>query len=127
MKKNWKMLNFIPLIMFVLMDVLFESGINPVRLIIVAGIAIMNIILAKGLKDYLISSVILLISSVVGMILDTYYYYYFISSDSETPIVGAFIAMVYGIYVILLTLIGAIIVHFKKNGKQTRIDNDEDN
>ncbi len=127
MKKYWKILNFMPLIMFVLTDALFGSGINPVRLIIVVGLAIMNIILAKDLKDYLISSAILLVSSVVGMILDTYYYYYFISSDSETPIVGAFIAMVYGIYVILLTLIGAIIVHFKKNGKQTRIENDENN
>ena len=114
MKKYYKILNFIPLIMFVLIDALFRSEINPISLIIVAGLAIMNIILAKDLKDYLISSVILLISSVVGMILDTYHYYYFISSDFETPIVGAFIAMVYGIYVILLTVIGAVIVHFKK-------------
>ncbi len=89
MKKYYKLLNFIPLIMFVLADCLIGSGINPVRLIIVAGLAIMNIILAKDLKDYLISSAILLVSSVVGMILDTYYYY-FISSDPETPIVGAF-------------------------------------
>ena len=114
MKKYYKLLNFIPLIMFVLVDCLIGSGINPIRLIIVAGLAIMNIILANGLKDYFISSVILLISSVVGMILDTYYYYYMISSDPETPIVGAFIAMVYGIYVILLTVIGAVIVHLKK-------------
>ena len=49
------------------------------------------------------------LSCVAGMMLSTYYYYYFISSDFETPIVGAFIEMVYGIFVLVLAGVGTAV------------------
>ena len=107
--KFLKWLNLIPLVMFLIRDMLGMADINPIWLIIVAALGIMNIFMAKSMKEYLLSSLLLLISCVAGMILSTYYYYYFISSDFETPIVGAFIAMVYGIFVLVLAGVGTAV------------------
>ena len=107
--KFLKWLNLIPLVMFVIRDMLGMADINPIWLVIVAALGIMNIFIAKSMKEYLLSSLVLLISCVAGMILSTYYYYYFISSDFETPIVGAFIAMVYGIFVLVLAGVGTAV------------------
>ena len=53
-------------------------------------------LIAKGMKEYCISSLMLVVSTAAGMILYTYYYYYFVSAGPETPIFGAAIMMVYG-------------------------------
>ena len=91
--KFLKWLNLIPLVMFVIRDMLGIADINPIWMIVIAAFVIMNVFMAKSMKEYLLSSLLLLISCVAGMVLSTYYYYYFISSDFETPIVGAFITM----------------------------------
>ncbi len=65
------------------------------------------------MKDYLISSIMLYLSSIIGVILSVTYYYYHISNDFETPVVGAFIATVYAIGLLPFIGIGAVIVHFK--------------
>jgi hypothetical protein len=95
--------------MFVIRDMLGMADINPIWMIVIAAFVIMNVFMAKSMKEYLLSSLLLLISCVAGMILSTYYYYYFISSDFETPIVGAFIAMVYGIFVLVLAGVGTAV------------------
>lgn len=107
--KFLKWLNLIPLVMFVIRDMLGMADINPIWMIVIAAFVIMNVFMAKSMKEYLLSSLLLLISCAAGMILSTYYYYYFISSDFETPIVGAFIAMVYGIFVLLLAGVGTAV------------------
>lgn len=107
--KFLKWLNLIPLVMFVIRDMLGIADINPIWMIVIAAFVIMNVFMAKSMKEYLLSSLLLLISCVAGMILSTYYYYYFISSDFETPIVGAFIAMVYGIFVFVLAGVGTAV------------------
>ncbi|WP_029319543.1 hypothetical protein [Butyrivibrio sp. AE3004] len=107
--KFLKWLNLIPLVMFVIRDMLGIADINPIWMIVIAAFVIMNVFMAKSMKEYLLSSLLLLISCVAGMILSTYYYYYFISSDFETPIVGAFIAMVYGIFVLVLAGVGTAV------------------
>ncbi|WP_408069261.1 hypothetical protein [Butyrivibrio sp. JL13D10] len=56
------------------------------------------------MKEYLISSLMLVVSTIVGMILYTYYYYYFFSANSEAPIFGAAIMMVYGFIAFALLL-----------------------
>ncbi len=89
--KFLKWLNLIPLVMFVIRDMLGIADINPIWMIVIVAFVIMNVFMAKSMKEYLLSSLLLLISCVAGMVLSTYYYYYFISSDFETPIVGAFI------------------------------------
>ena len=43
-------------------------------------------LIAKGMKEYCISSLMLVVSTVAGMILYTYYYYYFVSANHETPV-----------------------------------------
>ncbi|SEL77439.1 hypothetical protein SAMN04487770_11739 [Butyrivibrio sp. ob235] len=107
--KFLKWLNLIPLVMFVIRDMLGMADINPIWMIVIAAFVIMNVFMAKSMKEYLLSSLLLLISCVAGMILSTYYYYYFVSSDFETPIVGAFIAMVYGIFVLVLVGVGTAV------------------
>ncbi|WP_026659533.1 hypothetical protein [Butyrivibrio sp. AC2005] len=107
--KFLKWLNLIPLVMFVIRDMLGIADINPIWMIVIAAFVIMNVFMAKSMKEYLLSSLLLLISCVAGMVLSTYYYYYFISSDFETPIVGAFIAMVYGIFVLVLAGVGTAV------------------
>lgn len=107
--KFLKWLNLIPLVMFVIRDMLGIADINPIWMIVIAAFVIMNVFMAKSMKEYLLSSLLLLISCVAGMVLSTYYYYYFISSDFETPIVGAFIAMVYGIFVLVLAGAGTAV------------------
>ncbi|WP_026496680.1 hypothetical protein [Butyrivibrio sp. WCD3002] len=107
--KFLKWLNLIPLVMFVIRDMLGIADINPIWMIVIAAFVIMNVFMAKSMKEYLLSSLLLLISCVAGMVLSTYYYYYYISSDFETPIVGAFIVMVYGIFVLVLAGAGTAV------------------
>lgn len=114
MKKYYKLLNLIPLVLFIIFDCVLAIGINPVRPVFVALLLIMDIFLAKGMKDYLLSAVMLFVSSIVGIIISVTCYYYFISSDFETPIVGAFIALVYALGLAVMIGIGVIIVHIRK-------------
>ncbi|WP_022759555.1 hypothetical protein [Butyrivibrio fibrisolvens] len=115
--KYWKWINLIPLVLFIIRDMLGMAGINPIWLLVAVALAIMNVFMAKSMREYLLASLLLLLSCVVGMILNTYYYYYFISSDFETPIVGAFVVMVYGILVLVLTGVGAVILAIKNRQK----------
>ncbi len=108
--KYWKWLNLIPLVLFIIRDMLGKESINPIWLLAAVALAIMNVFMAKSMREYLLASLLLFLACVVGMISNTYYYYYFISSDPETPIVGAFVVMVYGILVLLLTGVGAVIL-----------------
>lgn len=116
--KYWKWINIIPLVLFIIRDMLGMAGINPIWLLVALALAIMNVFMAKSMREYLLDSLLLLLSCVVGMILNTYYYYYFISSDSETPIVGAFVVMVYGILVLVLTGFGAVILAIRNRQKR---------
>ena len=84
--KYLKWLNLIPLIMFFIVDKLRGTLISRYLLIIIVALGIMNMFLAKRMKEYLFASLMLVASIVVGMILYTYYYYYFVSANSETPI-----------------------------------------
>lgn len=113
--KYVKLLNLIPLLVFFAVERLFETLLNPIPVIIILALGIMNIILAKNMKEYLVSSLLLLASSVIGMIFESYYYYYFVNTDPEAPIVGAFFVIVYGLFVLLVAGIGAAITASKKN------------
>ncbi len=118
--KFLKWLNLIPLVMFVIRDMLGMADINPIWMIVIAAFVIMNVFMAKSMKEYLLSSLLLLISCVAGMVLSTYYYYYFISSDFETPIVGAFIAMVYGIFVLVLAGVGTAVFAIRNRKEEVK-------
>lgn len=113
--KYMKLLNLIPLFVFFAVERLFGTLVNPIPVILVLVLGIMNIVLAKHMKEYLVSSLLLFVSSVIGMILETYYYYYFVNPDPEAPIVGAFIVIVYALFVLLVAGIGAAITALKKN------------
>ena len=108
-----KWLNLIPLIMFFIVDKLRGTLISRYLLIIIVALGVMNMFLAKGMKEYLISSLILVASIVVGMILYTYYYYYFVSANPEAPIFGAAIMMVYGIIAFAVAAVGTVVVVIK--------------
>jgi biotin transporter BioY len=111
--KFLRWVNLFPLVMFVIRDLLGMPDINPMWLLVVAAFGIMNVFVAKSMKEYLLLSLLLLISSVVGMLLGTCYYYYFCSSDFETPIVGTVIAIIYGIFVLVLAGVGSVVFAFK--------------
>ncbi len=116
--KYWKWINLIPLVLFMIRDILGMTGINPIWLLVTVALTIMNVFMTKGMREYLLVSLLLLLSCVVGMILNTYYYYYFISSDPETPIVGAFATIVYGIAVLILTGVGTSILAIRNRQKK---------
>ena len=109
-----KWLNLIPLIMFFIVDQLRGKLISRYLLIIIVALGIMNMFLAKGMKEYLISSLMLVVSTVVGMILYTYYYYYFVSANSEAPIFGAALMMVYGFIAFVVVAVGTVVVVIKE-------------
>ncbi len=111
--KYLKWLNLIPLIMFFIVDKLRGTLISRYLLIIILALGVMNMFLAKGMKEYIISSLILVVSTVVGMILYTYYYYYFISANSEAPIFGAALMMVYGFIAFAVAAVGTVMVVIK--------------
>lgn len=111
--KFLKWLNLFPLVMFLILDIMGKADINPIRMVVVGALAIMNIFIAKSMKEYLLISLMLLVASVGGMIIGTYYYYYNVNPDVETPIVGAFIAMVYGIFVLLVAGVGTAVFVIK--------------
>ena len=70
-------------------------------------------LVAKGMKEYCISSLMLAVSTVAGMILYTYYYYYFVSANPGAPIFGAAIMMVYGFIALAVAAVGAVVVVIK--------------
>ena len=84
--KYLKWLNLIPLIMFFIVDKLRGTLISRYLLIIIVVLGVINMLIAKGMKEYCISSLMLVVSTVAGMILYTYYYYYFVSAGPETPV-----------------------------------------
>ncbi len=121
--KHLKWLNLIPLIMFFIVDKVRGTLISRYLLIIIVVLGVMNMLIAKGMKDYLISSLMLVVSTVVGMILYTYYYYYFVSANPEAPIFGAAIMMVYGFIAFAVAAVGIVVVIIKdrkacNNGKK---------
>ena len=121
--KYLKLLNLIPLGLFVILDIFGKADIDPKKLIIVVVFVIMNIFVNKSMKEYLLSSLMLFVACVGGKIIDTYYYYYNVSSDFETPIVGAFVAMVYGITVLVVAGVGTAI--FALKNRKAAPKNDE--
>ena len=111
--KYLKWLNLIPLIMFFIVDKLRGTLISRYLLIIIVVLGVMNMLIAKGMKEYCISSLLLVVSTVAGMILYTYYYYYFVSAGPETPIFGAAIMMVYGFIAFAVAAVGTVVVVIK--------------
>lgn len=65
------------------------------------------------MKEYVISSLMLVASTVVGMVLYTYYYYYFVSANPGAPIFGAAIMMVYGFIAFAVAAVGIVVVVIK--------------
>ena len=112
-----KYLNLIPLVLFPLIYICRISVIDP--MIIIIALTVMNIVISQTTNAYAVSSAMLLISTVIGMVIATYCYFYFISADSETPIVGAFFAIVYGIFVVLFAGIGAVIIAVKNRRQKS--------
>ena len=108
-----KFLNLIPLIMFFIVDKLRGTLISRYLLIIIVVLGVMNMLIAKGMKEYCISSLMLVVSTVAGMILYTYYYYYFVSANPEAPIFGAAIMMVYGFIALAVAAVGTVVVVIK--------------
>ena len=103
----------IPLIMFFIVDKLRGTLISRYLLIIIVVLGVINMLIAKGMKEYCISSMMLVLSTVAGMILYTYYYYYFVSASPETPIFGAAIMMVYGFIALAVAAVGTVVVVIK--------------
>ena len=111
--KYIKWLNLIPIIMFFIVDKLRETLISRYLLIIIVTLGVMNMFHAKGMKEYVISSLMLVASTVVGMILYTYYDYYFIGAYPETPIFGAALMIVYGFISFAVAAVGTVVVVVK--------------
>ncbi|ADL35408.1 hypothetical protein bpr_I2675 [Butyrivibrio proteoclasticus B316] len=111
--KYLKWLNLIPLIMFFIVDKLRGTLISRYLLIIIVVLGVINMLIAKGMKEYCISSLLLVVSTVAGMILYTYYYYYYVSAGPETPIFGAAIMMVYGFIAFAVAAVGTVVVVIK--------------
>ena len=109
-----KWLNLIPLIMFFIVDKLRGTLISRYLLIIIVALGVMNVIIAKGMKEYLISSLMLVASTVVGMILYTNYYYHFVDANPEAPIYGAALMMVYGLIAFAVAAVGSVVVVIKE-------------
>ena len=105
-----KFLNLIPLIMFFIVDKLRGTLISRYLLIIIVVLGVINMLIAKGMKEYCISSLMLVVSTAAGMILYTYYYNYFVSAGPETPIFGAAIMMVYGFIALAVAAVGTVVV-----------------
>ncbi|WP_081843174.1 DUF4298 domain-containing protein [Butyrivibrio sp. WCE2006] len=118
--KYLKLLNLIPLIMFFIIDKLRGTLISRYLLIIIVALGVVNMFLAKGMKDYLISSLMLVASTVVGMIIYTYFYYYFVSANPDAPIVGAAIMMVYGFIAFAVAAVGTVVVVIKDRKNKER-------
>ena len=108
-----KLLNLIPLCIFFLMY--YQSGtvLHRAPLFLVAALGIMNGFVSRNMKEHIISSLMLLLSCAIGMIGFTYYYYYFIDAADEAPIIGAFVVIVYGIFVMTAFAIGAVVMVIK--------------
>ena len=78
------------------------------------------ILIAKGMKEYCFSSLMLVVSTIAGMILYTYYYYYFVCSNPEAPIFGAAIMMVYGFIALAAAAVGTVVVVIKDRVAEKR-------
>ena len=115
-----KFLNLIPLIMFFIVDKLRGTLISRYLLIIIVVLGVINMLIAKGMKEYCISSLMLVVSTAAGMILYTYYYYYFVSAGPETPIFGAAIMMVYGFIALAVAAVGTVVVVIKDRVAEKR-------
>lgn len=115
-----KFLNLIPLIMFFIVDKLRGTLISRYLLIIIVVLGVINMLIAKGMKEYCISSLMLVVSTAAGMILYTYYYYYFVSSNPEAPIFGAAIMMVYGFIALAVAAVGTVVVAIKDRVAEKR-------
>ncbi|WP_242833019.1 hypothetical protein [Butyrivibrio sp. LC3010] len=115
-----KFLDLIPLIMFFIVDKVRGTLISRYLLIIIVVLGVINMLIAKGMKEYCISSLMLVVSTAAGMILYTYYYYYFVSAGPETPIFGAAIMMVYGFIREDETITGGLILGYSEAGEPIR-------
>jgi len=116
LKAHYVTLNFIvPMIIF--LATYFISCANPVCLIIITIILVLDIIIADTPKDFFKYCATLIGGTLIGSIISTILYYYLISSDFETPIVGALISVLYCIGIILFGIIGTIIIIIKNKCK----------
>ena len=112
--KKMRLLNLLPIVMFVVMDLLyvnFGSG-TPLVLLLVLGVT--SICVEKNMKGFFFSQGILVVSCVIGMILACCYEYYFRGHDDWVPIIGTVLIQIYVIALVLLTLIGALAMVIKK-------------
>jgi hypothetical protein len=67
-------------------------------------------------------------STVAGMIIYTYYYYYFVSADSEAPIFGAALMIVYGFIALAVAAVGTVVVVIKdRYAEKTGINEEVEN
>lgn len=115
-----KWLNLVPFIMFFVVDELRGTLISRYPLIVIVLFGVMNMCLAKGMKAYLLSSLILVLSTAGGVILYTLYYYNFVSADFETPIVGVFVMMLYGLFAVVVAAVGTVGVVIKDRVAEKR-------
>lgn len=111
--KYLKWLNLIPIIMYAVVDQLRGTLLSRILLLAIILLGVMNVCIAKGMKDYLFSSLILFLSTMAGIALYSLYYYYFISSDFETPIVAILLMALYGIFAFVVAAVGSIGVVIK--------------
>ena len=72
-----KWLNLIPLIMFFIVDKLRGTLICRYLLVTIILLGVINMCLAKGMKEYLFFSLLLVLSTAGGVVLYTLYYYNF--------------------------------------------------
>lgn len=49
--KYWKWINLIPMVLFIIRDMLGMAGINPIWLLVAVALAIMNVFMAKSMRE----------------------------------------------------------------------------
>ncbi|WP_242835597.1 hypothetical protein [Butyrivibrio sp. AC2005] len=103
-------LNLLPLGMFFLMYFQSETILHRAPLVLVVVLGIINALISKNMKEYLLSSLMLFLSCILGMIIFAYYYYYRIQMADEVPIIAAFVVMVYAIVVLNAFAVGSVVV-----------------
>lgn len=119
--KYLKWLNLLPLIIFFIVDKLRGTLISRYLLITIIILGVLNMCLAKGMKEYLFFSLLLVLSTTGGVVLYTLYYYNFVSADFETPIVGVFVMLLYGVLAAVVAAVGMVVVVIKDRIAEKRV------
>ena len=107
--------------MFFIVDKLRGTLISRYLLVTIILLGVINMCLAKGMKEYLFFSLLLVLSTAGGVVLYTLYYYNFVSADFETPIVGVFVMMLYGIVAAVVAAVGTVVVVIKDRIAEKRV------